>query len=300
MEPMILAEIANLSYENENTFKTEIVKFTNPIDILFFNACDSYSVDAQIYVLEYENEIIFSVRGTSSKHDVLSDLYTIKQKFSDIIFPVLFDNKNSTHNHEHKNIMVHSGFLQQYKALKFFVLSNVFKQIWNNSNKKSGDETTINTIPIKITFTSHSLGAAVSVLLSSLIKSHFGNKVYIVNHLFGCPKIGNKSFVNFYNDTIDETYRYVNKNDIITRIPKINYKTTKNRIILNDPSNANWFNRTFGNIKDHSMKKYIDRLKEANELNNADTKIVPEIKLNFTHKHRDREKIVEIKLDNPI
>ena len=303
MEPIILAEIANLSYENESTFKTDIIKFTKPIDVLFFSAYDSYSVDAQIYALEYENEIIFSVRGTSSKSDILSDLYTMKQKFSDVIFPMpaLFDNKNSKHNH--KNIMVHSGFLQQYKALKFFVLSNVFKQIWNNAlnnNKKSGDETNINITPVKITFTSHSLGAAVSVLLSSLIKSHFGNKVYIVNHLFGCPKIGNKSFVNFYNDTIDETYRYVNKNDIVTRIPKINYKTTKNRIILNNPSNANWFNRIFGNIKDHSMKKYIDRLKEASELNNLDMKIVPEIKLNFTHEHRDREKIVEIQHDKPI
>jgi len=291
MEPITLAQIANLSYENEYNFKRCIIKYTNPIDVLFFNAYDSYSIDAQIYALEYENELIFSVRGTSSKSDVLSDLYTIKQKFSDVIFPVLFDNKNAKHNH--KNIMVHSGFLKQYKALKFFVLSNVFKQIWNNATKKSEGETT-NINPIKITFTSHSLGAAVSVLLSSLIKSHFGNKVYIVNHLFGCPKIGNKSFVNFYNDIIDETYRYVNKNDIVARIPKINYKTTKNRIILNDPSNANWFNRTFGNIKDHSMQKYIDRLKEASELNNSDMKIEPEIKLNFTHKHRDREKIVEI------
>jgi predicted lipase len=88
--------------------------------------------------------------------------------------------------------------------------------------------------------------------------------VYIINYLFGCPKIGNSGFVNLYNDIIDETYRYVNKNDIIPRIPKINYKTTKNRIIIGNKVQKKtcFFHKKIGNVEDHFMKSYIEQLKK--------------------------------------
>jgi hypothetical protein len=162
----------------------------------------------------------------------------------------------------YKNIKVHSGFLQQYNSVKFFTITTILKQIWKIP-QNSGDK-------IKVIFTSHSLGAAVSVLLSTLLKTHFANKIHVVNYLFGCPKIGNKDFVCYYNDVIDETYRYVYKNDIIPRIPKINYKTTKNRIILGDPKKANWCNQIFGNVNDHSMLKYTNKFKKIEIFENIE------------------------------
>lgn len=243
--------IANLSYNDEKTFKNKINEYINDINvnnISYYNACEIYDIDAQMFMIEYKDTIIFSVRGTSSKSDILSDLYVFKKKFSDII-----TQKNKK---IYKNIKVHSGFLQQYNSVKFFTITNVLKKIFiNQSNDK-----------INVIFTSHSLGAAVSVLLSSLLKTHFGEKIKIINYLFGCPKIGNKDFVRYYNDVIDETYRYVYKNDIVPRIPKINYKTTKNRIILGDQKKANWCNQIFGNINDHSMIKYIDYFENIEHL----------------------------------
>ena len=258
MEPMSLiqiANIANLSYENETTFKNEISKYKNcipPNNISFFNAYETYDVDSQIYSIEYPNKIIFSIRGTSSKSDILSDLYVFKKKFSDVINP---QNKKI-----YKNIKVHSGFLQQYNSVKFFTITNILKQISNNKSQEK----------INVIFTSHSLGAAVSVLLSTLLKTHFGDKLYITNYLFGCPKIGNNDFIRYYNDIIDETYRYVYKNDIVPRIPKINYKTTKNRILLGNPNNSNCFNQIFGNINDHSMLKYVNKLKKLEPQTKSD------------------------------
>lgn len=244
-----ISNIANLSYEDETNFKQKIKQYINDIDINninFFNACETYDIDAQIYSIEHKDAIIFAVRGTSSKHDILSDLYVFKKKFSDVM---TCQNKNI-----YKNIKVHSGFLQQYNSVKFFTITTILKQIWNT--KQNSVE------KIKVIFTSHSLGAAVSVLLSTLLKTHFASRIHVVNYLFGCPKIGNKDFVRYYNDIIDETYRYVYKNDIIPRIPKINYKTTKNRIILGDPKKANWCNQIFGNVNDHSMLKYTNKFKK--------------------------------------
>ena len=262
LDVVTIAEIAKLSYCDENEFRGSILNYlpntinldiSNNVD--FFDAQNDYSIDAQLYAIEInnncENTIIFSIRGTSSKHDILSDLYVSKKKFGDILM-----SKNKT-NKKYKNIKVHSGFLKQYNSLKFFVIQKIIKYIQSDNNAKSK--------PIKIIFTSHSLGAAVSVLLSTLLKYIFGNKVYIINYLFGCPKIGNSGFVNLYNDTIDETYRYVNNNDIIARIPKINYKTTKNRIIIggetmNKPC---CFHKIIGNLEDHFMKSYIEQLKKT-------------------------------------
>jgi predicted lipase len=268
-----LAEIARLSYSNENEFKESISNYlpkhiiTDISNIEFFDAQKDYSIDAQMYMVELnendEHTIIFSIRGTSSKKDILSDLYVSKKNFSDILI--------SKHelNKKYKNIKVHSGFLKQYNSLKFYVIQKLIKCMQINSNKPICDnnDITLNTSnkPLQIIFTSHSLGAAVSVLLSTLLKYLFGNKVYIINYLFGCPKIGNSNFVNLYNDAIDETYRYVNKNDIVPRIPKINYKTTKNRIIIGEKmlKNSCYFYKKIGNVEDHFMKSYIEELKKA-------------------------------------
>jgi hypothetical protein len=271
LDIITFAEIANLSYLDENDFKSNILKYL-PSDIVidvsnnieFFDAQKDYSIDAQLYMIELnennENNyktIIFSIRGTSSKKDVLSDLYVSKKKFGDILISKDICNK------KYKNIKVHSGFLNQYNSLKFFVIKNLLKYM-QDTNKRSHEQTSENIKPLKIIFTSHSLGAAVSVLLSSLLKYLFYNKVYVINYLFGCPKIGNAGFVNLYNDIIDETYRYVNKNDIIPRIPKINYKTTKNRIIIGNEikKKACFFHKKIGNVEDHFMKSYIDQLKK--------------------------------------
>lgn len=265
LDVITLAEIAKLSYCDENEFKESIIKFlpknTN-LDISnnveFFDAQKDYSIDAQMYMIDInendEKTIIFSVRGTSSKKDILSDIYVSKRKFGDILM-----SKNNSNKYKYKNIKVHSGFLKQYNSLKFFIIQKIIKcmQSINNISNNTTHK------PIKIIFTSHSLGAAVSVLLSTLLKYLFGNKVYIINYLFGCPKIGNSGFVNLYNDIIDETYRYVNKNDIIPRIPKINYKTTKNRIIIGEEimKKSCCFHKIIGNVEDHFMKSYIDQLK---------------------------------------
>ncbi len=240
MNGFILSNIARLSYEDENTFRTEIVKYTNPDKIYFFDAKINNFSDAQIYILKYNNYLVFSVRGTSSKSDMLTDANIFKDLFQDVQYCNYVDQK------KYKNIKVHSGFLNQYNTIKFCVLAEVFQYIWKNKTEQ----------PLKLYLTSHSLGAAISTLLATCLKAHFGNKIYIENWSFGCPRVGNSTFNKYYNDNIDKTFRFINKNDIVTRIPRIGYNKFKDFIQLGKPNNSNYLEKIIGSVNDHSMDNY--------------------------------------------
>lgn len=245
MKLIDIAKIAKLSYEDEDVFKTKIKKITNPNDIHFIDASiDGYS-DAQMYILEYSDKILFTVRGSSSIEDMITNIGLIKTLFEDVQYSANIDNK------KYQDIMVHNGFLQQYNTLKFYVMGNIFKRLWEKKYPK----------PIKVIFSSHSLGAAISSLLSTTLKAHFGSKVYIDNYTFGCPRIGNLNFMKFYDENVDKTHRYVNGNDIVTRIPKFLYAEYNDEIQIGKSDKENFISQNWGNLNDHKIDNYIKGLK---------------------------------------
>lgn len=268
LNPYVLANIAKLSYYNENEFKEEIYKFTNPNNIYFYDlSIDEYS-DAQMYTLIYKDKIVFSIRGTSSIKDVINDINFIKTTFQDVQYTVETKNNNKK---KYKNIKVHKGFLSQYNTIKFRIISYVFSALWGNKSKDINDK-------IHIIFTSHSLGAAISTLTSTMLKAHFGNKIFLENWAFGCPSVGNNYFVKYYNDNIDISHIYIYGNDIITRIPKIGFKKFNNCIYLKneyDKSSyyTNKMNVYFGNINDHYIDNYIRALNTNATISNLNTTI---------------------------
>jgi hypothetical protein len=148
--------------------------------------------------------------------------------------------------------------------------------------------------PVKVIFTSHSLGAAISTLAAATLKAQFTTNVAIENWTFGCPRVGNKMFVKYYNDNVDKTFRYVCGNDIITKIPKIGFVAFKDIIHLIDENGesrtivsvasgkstnkskkskakANFeslkkkLSKIFGNASDHAMGEYIRRINKLND-----------------------------------
>lgn len=251
LNPYKLANIAKLSYYDEIIFKQEIINFTKPDDIYFYDASiDDYS-DAQMYTLIYKDKIIFSIRGTSSIKDAITDINFIKTIFQDVQY--------TTNKKKYKNIKVHKGFLSQFNTIKFRIISYVFSALWGNKCK--------NTITdkIHIIFTSHSLGAAISTLASTMLKSHFNDKIFIENWAFGCPRVGNNNFIKYYEDNVDMSNIYIYGNDIVTKIPKLGFKTFKKCIYLKDIfEKPNWcikqINYYFGEIDDHYIDNYIRAL----------------------------------------
>ncbi len=65
-------------------------------------------------------------------------------------------------------------------------------------------------------FTGHSLGGAMATICGGRCKLSHIKTIPEEIHTFGSPRVGNKRYVNHANLTI---YRWVNNNDIVTRVP---------------------------------------------------------------------------------
>lgn len=300
MNASSLSYIAKLSYCNEREFR-ENLKVMSPTipapnHIHYFDAAINGYSDAQMYVLTYDDCIVFTVRGSSSIYDAITDLYTQKKLFQDVQYSNYVDGKI------YKKIKVHAGFLSQYNTVKFNIIANVFEKLWNNKSlakkqdqeqEKEKDKEPTKVAPVKVIFTSHSLGAALSTLAAATLKAQFTNNVTIENWTFGCPRVGNKMFVKYYNENVDKTFRYVCGDDIITKIPKIGFVAFKDIIHLTDENGEprtivsvasgrvtkskskslkakmtnlkKKLSKIFGNSHDHDMSEYIRRINKLND-----------------------------------
>ena len=94
--------------------------------------------------------------------------------------------------------LVHFGFAQ--------ALDKVYDNIvqWLSEQKLDGER--------KITCTGHSLGAALATIMASRLDA---NELYT----FGSPRVGNRAFVKEMKNDGIEHYRFVNNNDIVTKVP---------------------------------------------------------------------------------
>lgn len=150
----------------------------------------NYETDVNLYIFKYNNILYIVFRGTSSSKDILIDL---KFNFKKILNPY---------------VKVHSGFYKQY----FSIYDKLYDYI-------TDDITTINIL-------GHSLGGGVATIASALIANYFlinKNKKEVNCYVFGCPRVGDKKFKQFFKDYVDNHYNYCFYNDIIGMFP-INYK----------------------------------------------------------------------------
>ena len=94
--------------------------------------------------------------------------------------------------------LIHFGFAQ--------AIDKVYDNIvhWINEQKLDGER--------NITCTGHSLGAALATIMASRLDA---NELYT----FGSPRIGNRDFVKEMNKDGIKHYRFVNNNDIVTKVP---------------------------------------------------------------------------------
>jgi triacylglycerol lipase len=106
-----------------------------------------------------------------------------------------------------RGVHVHSGFLKSLTGLSGTVLSDEI----NKHAKFPSDP--------EVVFTGHSLGAALAILGAYMCHTTRIFPVHSV-HTFGCPRIGLEDFQIDYDMHLRaRTHRYVNNNDIVTRVP---------------------------------------------------------------------------------
>lgn len=142
--------------------------------------------DVQLFIIFGGSELTIVFRGSSSVIDAKTDL-----RFAQMKIPYLTCNCD---------IKVHSGFINAYLSVR----------------KKISEYITPG---IKTVFlTGHSLGAAMSVLCAVDLQYRFPSINYDVT-VFGCPRVGNRSFQKSYDRRIPKTLCFVNGNDAVTKLP---------------------------------------------------------------------------------
>lgn len=158
--------IENSNVYNENYYKYFKYFITNP------------KTDTQAIILEMDNEIIVSFRGTSSIYDVLTNIFCLNHKI------------------DNTDMYVHKGF---YDAV-ISVYKKIIPLIRNDK---------------KVCVTGHSLGGALAMIFTLLYKSEFNNDdIYL--YTYGAPRCGNFEFAKKMNE-LKNFYRITMRNDIIPK-----------------------------------------------------------------------------------
>ena len=185
----IAVQLAALSYKNpEVVMKMYENKETNLLKDCIQAPEYIYDPvsDAQLYLFETETIMYIAIRGTNSLIDVFQDLQI---GLTDIQVG-------------EKTCKVHEGAYRQFMALNAKMEEPVFKKLKENTKT--------------IIFCSHSLGAMVSALFAVNICDQFSKRVEV--YCFGCPRVGDKSFVNIFQELITKTTNVKNGCDPLTKI----------------------------------------------------------------------------------
>ncbi len=180
-----LAHCSNLAYEPMEDIKRSIISEGFPnVEFLY-----DKKTDTELFIASNDKAIIVAFRGTElAIKDVLTDI-----KIRRVDWP-----NNS------KGGSVQNGL---YSALKSIYpeLTKTIREF--RKNKQS------------LWFTGHSLGGALACLAAGTYRLQSWQSVNGV-YTFGQPRVGNRKFVTNYNKHLkDITFRMVNNNDIVPRMP---------------------------------------------------------------------------------
>jgi hypothetical protein len=207
--------------------------------------------DTQGFVAIKGSDIHLVWRGSASPTDFLTDASVVKVPYLD-------------------GTRVHFGFLNSFKSVEGDVFGGILSAI-----QKLGGISSVGNIIIS----GHSLGGALTVVsafnIATLIPE-WGDKLKTVT--VGCPRVGNHLFKRLYNQRVSDSLRIVHDNDLVTRIPKLNYfhvgqelkLASDGKVMSTDLNPIKLFTRTFisnitaDSIKDHMCDAYLKAINSWN------------------------------------
>lgn len=201
--------------------------------------------ETQAYIAFRDDAIVIAFRGTTNIRDWMTD--------SDMVLTTV----------RHGMGKVHGGFLRALCLIWEDILS-VLKAVQNNQQ------------PIWIT--GHSLGAALAGLAAARFSLELDKPIAGL-YTFGKPRIGDREFARLFNSELkDRCFRFVNNNDIVTRVPprEMNYSHIGSLRFIDSEGkiheDTSWWSEFLesirgtlnqqldlipSNIENHSMNKYI-------------------------------------------
>lgn len=181
-----LGKMAHISYLEEANIRQQLAQlgYGWERDFVFLSS-GARKVDTQAFFAGNDQMLILAFRGTEP--DEVRDWVTD--------FDAAFTAGPGG--------MVHEGFLT--------ALQPVWREIWQFlQDRRQGR-------PLWIT--GHSLGGALAVLATAKLRLEKDEPVHGL-YTFGQPRVGDREFArHFDNDFCAQTFRYVNNNDIVPRVP---------------------------------------------------------------------------------
>lgn len=213
---------------------------------LGFTTIEFYDRDgAQAYRFMNKHDIVIACRGTQPDqfNDIKADLKAV---------PVMAETVGR----------VHQGFKKEVDDLWPMIQEDLERKV--NLNKM-------------LWFCGHSLGAAMATIMASRCKHNIDLNDPIQLYTYGSPRVGWKTYCNSLNI---EHHRWVNNNDIVTRVPlwlmgfrhhgEEHYMNAYGKVRqpngwqrVKDRFRGMWMGlkqRKIDNFSDHSMVQYVANL----------------------------------------
>ena len=240
--------ISELNILSQSAFFAKLSNYVYN-DLAFMRTTyDQYAVKyyshegSDVYTLEDDNDFIIACRGTEVK------------QLSDIQADLSISKTQADHG------KLHIGFNHYVDK----VWADIAMNVLNAKNKK-------------IWVTGHSLGAAMATIMAYRFATYEGCSTPEALFTYGSPRVGDRTFINYFNTLPFAHHRWVNDGDIITKIPltpffyhcgimhhidasgvpTLNYERTFNPMrLLGLTSPKGILNMVMGDAKDHSSDKY--------------------------------------------
>jgi predicted lipase len=144
-----------------------------------------------------------------------------------------------------KFVKIHEGFKTQYLKVQDYL----DKKFYNESN---------------LLICGHSLGGALASICALDFKLTWKPQD-LTCITWGSPRVGGRAWAKLFNSTIENSFRYIYKNDIVPKVPTMWmwFKHIKNKIHLNPGGPI--LNRIFGYDQDHRPDRYFEAIKKLGE-----------------------------------
>lgn len=219
-EAILFAQIAQGTYTNR----------FNLSDFQLRATFENKGTDTQgVFGVAYGDTFVVAFRGSEETgiEDWITDLKFIQQ-----VYP--YEESNN------KKVKVHYGFIQAYKSVRESVL-----QAAKNSAEK------------RIVTTGHSLGGGLATLSALDLQYNIPAKE-VACYTYGSPKVGNRHFVESYNRRVPQTFRFVNRFDVVPALPPVGFQHVGKLHHLNQDSAED---ALASKATDHLPRYYVEALR---------------------------------------